>query len=80
MKRFVLVYYDITYRVRGCAVKDLFKFSRREVKEIPESFESENEVKEWLDELEIELAKEFIEKDIDFYNDVNAYIKNIVRL
>lgn len=80
MKRFVIVYYDITYRVRGCAVKDLFKFSRREVKEIPESFESENEVKEWLDELEIELAKEFIEKDIDFYNDVNAYIKNIVRL
>lgn len=80
MKRFVLVYYDITYRVRGCAVKDPFKFSRREVKEIPESFESENEVKEWLDELETELAKEFIEKDIDFYNDVNAYITNIVRL
>lgn len=80
MKRFVLVYYDITYRVRGCAVKDLFKFSRREVKEIPESFESEDEVKEWLDELETELAKEFVEKDIDYYNDVNTYITNIVRL
>lgn len=80
MKRFALVYYDITYRFRGCAVKDFFKLSKREVKEIPESFESKDEVKEWLDELETELAKEFIEKDIDFYNDVNVYIKNIVRL
>ncbi len=80
MKRFVIVYYDITYRIKGCAVKDLFKFSRREVKEIPVSFESVDEVNEWLDELETELAKEFIEKDIDYYNDVNTYIKNIVRL
>lgn len=80
MKRFVIVYYDITYRIKGCAVKDLFKFSRREVKEIPASFESVDEVNEWLDELETELAKEFIEKDIDYYKDVNTYIKNIVRL
>ena len=65
---------------KGILIKDLFKFSRREVKEIPVNFESEDEVRDWLDELETELAKDFVEKDIDYYNDVNAYITNIVRL
>ena len=74
MKRFVIVYYDISYQIP--ADNDFFKFSRREVKEIPEPFESEDEIKEWINELETELAKEFIEKDVDFYRNVSAFIMN----
>jgi hypothetical protein len=50
------------------------------VKEIPEPFESEDEIKEWINELETELAKEFIEKDVDFYRNVSTFITNIVKL
>jgi hypothetical protein len=78
MKRFVIIYYDISYQIP--ADNDLYKFSRREVKEIPESFESEDEIKEWINEMETELAKEFIEKDVDFYRNVSAFITNIVKL
>ena len=56
-----------------------YRIPKREVKEVPTDLESEHEICTWLDDLETELARTFLEMNFD-YDNVNAYITNIVKL
>lgn len=77
MKRFAIIYYDISFTTKGSL--KTYKIPKREVKEIPTDLESEYEICTWLDDLETELARTFLEMNFD-YDNVNAYITNIVKL
>ncbi len=79
MQKFAIIYYTIYWSAKSDLMRR-HELHRRVVKEIPTDMESEDEVYNWLESLETELAKEFLETDVEFYDNVSTYITNIVRL
>lgn len=44
------------------------------------SFDNEDELRDWVEETEKEIAKEICEVDFDHRDNVDVYITNVVRL
>lgn len=67
-----IIYFDYSY--------DFYNYNKdRRFLKLP-VFDNEEELKEWVEETEKEIAKEICEKDHHNRNKVDVYITNIVRV
>lgn len=77
-----IVFYEAAYDMRyGFADHRRIRFNDKKVIELPDFNEMSNdEIEEWMDEFETDIAKEILEKDFKNRNNVDASITNIVKL
>jgi hypothetical protein len=67
-----IIYFDYSY--------DFYNYNKgRRFLKLP-VFDNEEELKEWVEKTEEEIAKEICEKDFDHRDNVDVYITNIVRV
>jgi hypothetical protein len=76
-----IVFYDICFDERDfCELKRILRKEKRVI-DLPDFNEMPNEdIEEWIEELETDIAKEILEKDFKNRNNVNVSITNIVKL
>jgi len=77
-----IVFYEAAYDMRyGFADHRRIRFNDKKVIELPDFNEMSNdEIEEWMDEFETDIAKETLEKDFRNRNNVDVSIINIVKL
>lgn len=80
MKRLAIIYYDVSYDFKPpkLSTKQV-KYSDRYCTELP-AFDNEDELQDWLTSEEENLAKSILEKDLRFRDNVDVFIKNIVKM
>lgn len=79
MTRPVIIYYMYSYieKFGGHSWRD---GQGRAFVDFPTDIESADELKEWVDNWELEKAKEILERDIDGIDNVSVYVRNIVKV
>jgi hypothetical protein len=76
-----IVFYDISFDEREfCGCKRILR-KEKEVIDLPDFNEMSNEeIEEWMEEFETDVAQETLEKDFKNRNNVDASITNIAKL
>lgn len=80
MNRLAIVYYDVSYDFKPPKLSaERVKYSDRYCTSLP-AFDNEDELQDWLTSEEESLAKSILEKDLRFRDNVEVFIKNIVKM
>lgn len=76
-----IIFYDVYFDERDfCDCKRILR-KEKKVINLPDFYEMSNEeIEEWIEEFETDVAKETLEKDFKNRNNVDASITNIVKL
>ena len=76
-----IIFYDVYFDEREfCGCKRILR-KEKKVIDLPNFNEMPNEdIEEWMEEFETDVAKETLEKDFKNRNNVDASITNIVKL
>lgn len=77
-----IVFYEAAYDMRyELTDHRRIKFNDKKVIDLPDFYEMSNEeIEEWIEEFETDVAKETLEKDFKNRNNVDVSITNIVKL
>jgi len=76
-----IVFYDVYFDERGfCETKRILRKEKKIIDLSDFNEMSNEEIEEWMDEFETEVAKETLEKDFKNRNNVDVSITNIVKL
>ena len=75
-----ILFFDFNFTYVGYLGKKTIVNDRgRKIVKLPQ-FDNEDELSEWLDDMEHEISKEILMADIDHRDEVNTAITNIVKI
>ena len=75
-----ILFFDFNFTYVGYLGKKTIVNDRgRKIVKLPQ-FDNEDELSEWLDDMELEISKEILAADIDHRDEANAVITNIVKI
>lgn len=75
-----IIYFDYSYDfINYLGKSERVENKDRKFLKLP-AFDNEDELRDWVEETEKEIAKEICEADFDHRDNVDVYITNVVRL